>query len=223
MAAQAGVKRFVYVSTIKVNGESTSETPFNETSKLQPSDPYSISKWEAENELHRISAVTGMEVVIVRPPLVYGPGVGGNFISMLKWIDRGIPLPLASVNNRRSFVGINNLVSLLMACLSHPQAAGEVLLVSDGEDISTPELLRRTSRALGKSSRLFPFPISMLRLAMQLLSKSEVFDRLCGSLTVDISKTRRLLGWNPVSNVDDELRRTAKYYLHHAASISASP
>lgn len=220
MAAQAGVRRLVYVSTIKVNGEETVDRAFHEDDTPRPSDPYAISKWEAEQVLRRISAETGMEIVIVRPPLVYGPGVGGNFLTMLKWMDRGIPLPLASVDNQRSLVGINNLLSLLMVCLAHPRAAGEVFLVSDGEDLSTPELLRRTARALGKSPRLFPFPVGMLRMTARLLAKGEACERLCGSLVVDSSKARRLLGWSPVSFVDDELRRTAEWYHGRSASVA---
>lgn len=218
MAARAGVKRLVYVSTIKVNGESTAGSPFDEDDTPRPSDPYAISKWEAEQELHRISAETGMQIVIVRPPLVYGPGVGGNFLTMLKWMDRGIPLPLASVDNQRSLVGLNNLVSVLMACLSQPRASGELFLASDGEDLSTPELLRRTAQALGKSPRLFPFPVGLLRRTARLFAKGNACERLCGSLTVDSSKANRVLGWNPVSTVDDELRRTAEWYLRRSAS-----
>jgi len=219
MAAQAGVRRLVYVSTIKVIGESTTDSPFHEDDTPRPSDPYAISKWEAEQALRRISIESGMEIVIVRPPLVYGPGVGGNFLTMLKWMDRGIPLPLASVGNLRSLVGLNNIVSLLVACLTHPRAAGELFLASDQEDISTPELLRRTAQALRKSPRLFPFPVSMLHMTARLLSKGEACERLCGSLTVDSSKAHRLLGWSPVSSVDAELRRTAEWYLRRVASV----
>jgi nucleoside-diphosphate-sugar epimerase len=220
MAAQTGVRRLVYVSTIKVNGESTVNSPFREDDAPQPSDPYAISKWEAEQSLNRISAESGMEIVIVRPSLVYGPGVGGNFLTLLKWMDRSMPLPLASVDNQRSLVGLNNMVSLLMACLSHPRAAGEVFLASDGEDISTPELLRRTARALGRPLHLFPFPVSMLRMATRLLDKGDVCERLCGSLMVDSGKARRLLGWSPVSSLDDELQRAAEWYLRLGASVT---
>jgi nucleoside-diphosphate-sugar epimerase len=220
MAAQAGVQRFIYVSTIKVNGEATVDGAFHEDDAPQPSDPYAISKWEAEQALVRISAETGMEIVIIRPPLVYGPGVGGNFLTMLKWMDHGFPLPLASVDNQRSFVGLNNLVSLLMTCLLHPRAAGEAFLASDGEDLSTPELLLRTACALGKSPHLFQFPVSMLRMTARLLAKGEVCERLCGSLVVDCSKARRLLGWRPVSSINDELHRTAEWYHQHVAQIS---
>lgn len=212
MAAQAGVRRLVYVSTIKVNGESTASEPFHENDPPRPSDPYSISKWEAEQGLQRISVKTGLEIAIVRPPLVYGPGVGGNFLSMLKWIDRGIPLPLASVCNQRSLVGRKNLVSLIAACLSHPRAAGEVFLAADGEDLSTPDLLQRMAHALECKSRLFPFPVPLLRLAARVLGQGKVCERLCGSLRVDSAKASRLLGWTPPSTVDDELRLIAEWY-----------
>lgn len=218
MAAQAGVRRFVYVSTIKVNGESTTDAPFQEDDAPRPSDPYAISKWEAELALRGISAETGMQIVVVRPPLVYGPGVGGNFLTMLKWMDYGIPLPLAAVDNLRSLVGIDNLVNMLMSCLTQPHASGELFLVSDGEDLSTPELLRRTALFLGKSSRLFPFPVRLMRSMARLFAKDRLCERLCGSLAVDSSKARRVLGWKPVSSVDDELRRTIEWYLHRSSS-----
>jgi len=217
-AAAAGVRRLIYVSTIKVNGEATFDRPFLEDDILRPSDPYAISKWEAEQALRRISTETGMEIVIVRPPLVYGPGVGGNFLTMLKWIERGVPLPLASVDNRRSLVGLDNLVSLLMECLSQPRAAGETFLVSDGEDLSTPDLLRRTALALGKSSLLFPCPVTLLHMAARLFSKGEACERLCGSLALDTGKAQRLLGWNAVSTVDAELQRTADWYQRRRVS-----
>ena len=217
MAAQAGVRRLVYVSTIKVNGEATAEDAFREDDAPRPSDPYAVSKWEAEQALRHISAETGMEVVIVRPPLVYGPGVAGNFLVMLKWLERGIPLPLANINNRRSLVGLQNLVSLLTACLTHPRAAGEVFLASDGEDLSTSELLRRTAQSLGKSAHLFPLPVGLLRTIAKALGKSGVYERLCGSLVVNSSKAHRLLRWSPVSSVEDELRRTADWYLRREA------
>lgn len=212
MAAQAGVRRFVYVSTIKVNGEATTSMPFREDDRPRPSDPYSVSKWEAEQGLRRIASETGMEIVIIRPPLVYGPGVGGNFLTILKWIDRGIPLPLASVRNQRSFVGLSNLVSLIIRCLSHPDAAGEVFLVSDGEDLSTPDLFQRVAHALGKRSRLFPLPVSLLRTMARVLGKDSVCERLCGSLKVDSGKVRQLLGWVPPLSVDGELQATGEWY-----------
>jgi nucleoside-diphosphate-sugar epimerase len=215
MAAQAGVRRFVYVSTIKVNGEATADMPFRDDDRPRPSDPYAVSKWEAEQGLRRIASETGMEIVIIRPPLVYGPGVGGNFLAILKWINRGIPLPLASVRNQRSLVGLRNLVSLIVSCLSHPGAAGEVFLVSDGEDLSTPDLLRRVAHALGKRSRLFPFPVSLLHATARALGKDGACERLCGSLKVDSGKARRLLEWNPPLAVDDELQAVGEWYRHN--------
>ncbi len=223
MAAQAGVHRFVYMSTIKVNGEETAGAPFREEDPTRPSDPYSVSKWEAEQGLRRIASETGMEVVIVRPPLVYGPGVGGNFLAMLKWIERGIPLPLANVRNQRSLIGLRNLVSLVLLCLSHPAAAGEVFLVADGEDVSTPDLLRRMAHALGRKPRLFPLPVPVLRASTRLLGMKKAGDRLCGSLRVDSGKARRLLAWDPPTSMDEELRSTGEWYrrrssLHLAVS-----
>lgn len=214
MAAAAGVRRLIYVSTIKVNGEETSGTAFREDDPACPSDPYAISKLEAEQSLRRISAETGLEIVIVRPPLVYGPGVGGNFLGMLKWIDRGIPLPVASVHNQRSLIGLDNLVSLLVTCLSHTKAPGELFLAADGEDLSTPDLMRRTARALGTRARLLPFPLSVLRVTARLSGLGGACERLCGSLQVDAGKSRRLLGWQPALSVDEGLQAVARWYRH---------
>lgn len=212
MAACAGVRRLVYVSTIKVNGEKTTDAVFHEDDLPCPSDPYAVSKREAEQALHRLSAETGLEIVVVRPPLVYGPGVGGNFLGMLKWIDRGIPLPLASVLNQRSLIALDNLVSLLVICLSHPGAAGEVFLAADGEDLSTPDLLRRAAYALGVKARLFPFPVPALRMASRILGMDKVCGRLCDSLRVDAGKARRLLGWVPPVSIDDGLQAVGAWY-----------
>jgi UDP-glucose 4-epimerase len=162
-----------------------------------------------------------MEIVIIRPPLVYGPGVGGNFLTILKWIDRNIPLPLASVRNQRSLVGLSNLVSLIVSCLSHPGAAGEVFLVSDGEDLSTPDLLRRVAHALGKRSRLFPFPVSLLHATARALGQDGACERLCGSLKVDSGKARRLLGWIPPLSVDGELQATGEWYRRRISKVIA--
>ncbi|MDH3514518.1 MAG: NAD-dependent epimerase/dehydratase family protein [Gammaproteobacteria bacterium] len=223
MAALSGVRRFVYVSTVKVNGEETAGAPFRESDPPRPCGPYAVSKWEAEQGLLRIAADTGMEIVIARPPLVYGPGVGGNFRAMLKWIQRGIPLPLASIRNQRSLVGLGNLVNLLLLCVFHPAAAGEIFLVADGEDLSTPELIQRMALALDRKPRLFPFPVPLLSASARLLGMNNACDRLCGSLTVDSGKARRLLAWNPPSSVNEELRNTAEWYqrqtsLHPAMS-----
>ena len=212
-AAAAGARRFVYVSTIKVNGERTSGQSFRADDNPQPEDAYALSKLEAEFALKEISQHSGLEVVIVRPPLVYGPGVKGNFLSMLRVIRQGWPLPLASCNNRRSLVGLTNLVSLLEKCVTHPAAAGQVFLAADGEDLSTPELLSRVARALGRKARLLPFPPAMLSLAASIAGRPGIYERLCGSLQVDAGKARELLGWTPPSSVDAELARTASWFL----------
>lgn len=210
-AAQADVKRLVYVSSIKVNGEETRDgQKFSATDMPSPQDPYGVSKWQAELALQRIAQETGLEVVIVRPPLVYGPGVKGNFAQMLKVLAKRIPLPLAAVtNNRRSLVALDNLVDLIVTCLSHPAAANQTFLVSDGEDLSTADLLRRMGLALGRPAHLFYVPPSLLKLGAMLLRKDGVYQRLCGSLQVDIGKTQQLLGWKPPLSVDEGLRRTA--------------
>jgi len=212
-AAAAGVRRFIYVSTIKVNGESTAGRPFCAEDQPHPEDAYAQSKLEAEFALKGISQNAGLEVVIVRPPLVYGPGVKGNFLSLLRVIQNGWPLPLASCDNQRSFIGLTNLVSLLEKCVTHPAAAGQVFLAADGDDLTTPELLRRVARALGRKARLLPFPPTMLHLAANITGRPGIYERLCGSLRVDTSKTRELLGWSPPSSVDAELARTASWYL----------
>lgn len=212
IAAESGVRRFVYVSTIKVNGESTADRPFHETDAPCPTDPYALSKWEAEQGLSDISMKTGLEVVVVRPPLVYGPGVGGNFRTLLGWVARGVPLPFGSVDNKRSLVGVENLVDLLITCAVHPSAAGQVFLASDEDALSTPELLRRVARALEKPVRVVPFPVSVLRGVAMLLGKQAQCERLCGSLTVDASKACTVLGWRPPFSVDEGLKRTADWY-----------
>lgn len=211
-AAEAGVRRLVFLSSIKVNGESTEEgLPFIADDDPVPKDPYGASKHEAEQVLYQIAADTGMEVVIIRPPLVYGPRVKANFESMMRWIARGIPLPLAAVTqNRRSLVALDNLVDLIIACLSHPAAANQTFLVSDGDDISTADLLRRMGAALGRPARLFYVPPSMLKVGAHLMGKPDIYQRLCGSLQLDIAKTRRLLNWTPPVSVDEGLRRAAE-------------
>lgn len=211
-AAAAGVHRFVYLSSIKVNGEFTElGHPFSADDAPAPEDPYGVSKHEAEQELRQIAAETGMEVVIIRPPLVYGPGVKANFESMMRWLARGIPLPLAAVTqNRRSLVALDNLVDLIMTCLSYPAAANQTFLVSDGEDLSTADVLRRMGAALGHPARLFYMPQSMLKLGAQVVNKPGIYQRLCGSLQLDIAKTRQLLGWAPPVSVDEGLRRAAE-------------
>ena len=211
-AAAAGVKRFVFLSSIKVNGEFTEAgQPFTADDVPAPEDAYGVSKHEAEQLLRQIAAETGMEVVIIRPPLVYGPGVKANFQSMMRWLARGVPLPLVAVTeNRRSLVALGNLVDLIVTCLNHPAAANQTFLVSDGEDLSTAELLKRLGAAMGHPARLFYLPTGLLKLGVAVVRKPGIYQRLCGSLQLDIAKTRQLLGWNPPVSVDDGLRRAAE-------------
>jgi UDP-4-keto-D-QuiNAc 4-reductase len=212
-AVAAGIRRLVYVSSIKVNGERTTTRPFSENDAPQPEDAYAQSKREAEDVLRRISVQSGLEVVIVRPPLVYGPGVKGNFLSLLRLVDLGLPLPLGRCQNRRSLVGLTNLVDLLAQCVTHPAAAGQIFLAADGEDLSTPELLRRVAQAFGKRARLLPVPTGLLQFAARLIGRTGIYERLCGSLQVDAGNARRVLGWAPPQTVDAELMRTVQWYL----------
>jgi len=217
-AANAGVRRFVFVSSIKVNGESTAPgRPFAPDQSVAPVDPYGRSKWEAEEGLRDIARVTGMEIVVIRPPLVYGPGVGANFLAMMKWLHKGSLLPLGAVTqNRRSLVAVSNLVDLIAKCSRHTAAAGQTFLVSDAEDLSTADLLKRLGRALGTPPRLIAVPVPLLRMGATLVGRSDIADRLLGSLVVDISKTSELLGWHPPVGVDRELEATARHYLEGA-------
>jgi nucleoside-diphosphate-sugar epimerase len=210
-AEAAGVKRFVFLSSIKVTGEYSEQgQPFTADDVPAPEDPYGVSKHEAEQLLRQIAAETAMEVVIIRPPLVYGPDVKANFESMMRWLVRGVPLPLAAViKNRRSLVALDNLVDLIATCLHHPAAANQTFLVSDGEDLSTAELLKRMGTALGHPARLLYLPPELLKLGASVLNKPGIYQRLCGSLQLDIAKTRQLLGWTPPVSVDEGLRRAA--------------
>lgn len=211
-ATGAGVKRLVFVSSIKVNGETTEVRPFAESDEPDPQDPYAISKLQAEQVLQRISCETGLEVVIVRPPLVYGPGVKGNFLRLLTAIDRGIPLPLAGAHNLRSLVYVGNLVDALIACATHPAAAGQTYLVSDGKDVSTAMLAEKIAHALGRSSRSFYFPPGLLRAAATMLGRAEQIDRLFGSLRVNDQKIRSELAWAPPYSMEQGLSATADWY-----------
>lgn len=218
-AAAAGARRFVFVSSIKVNGEQTpAGAAFRADDESRACDPYGVSKREAEEGLLALSAETGLEVVIVRPPLIYGPGVKANFLSMMRWLSRGVPLPLGAIDNRRSLVALDNLVDLLVLCLTHPGAAGQRFLVSDGEDLSTSELLRRLARALGRPARLVPVPQALIEWAARLLGRQSFSQRLCGSLQVNIDKTRGLLGWTPPLTVDQALAKTAAHFLDRTDS-----
>ncbi len=209
-AAAAGVRRLVFLSSIKVNGEHTAPgRPFAANLPARPEDPYGQSKWEAEQGLQDLARETGLEVVVVRPPLVYGPGVRANFAALIRAVHRGWPLPLASVTgNRRSLVALDNLVDLLVTCADHPAAAQQTFLVSDGDDLSTAELLLRMASALGRSPRLLPFPPALLRLGAATLGRQAVVQRLLDNLQVDITHTRQTLGWQPPITVDEGLRRT---------------
>jgi UDP-4-keto-D-QuiNAc 4-reductase len=213
-AVEKGVKRFVYISSIKVNGEATtSGHPFKVDDTPAPEDPYGISKWEAEQLLREVSEKTGLEVVIIRPPLVYGPGVRANFLRLMQSIMSGVPLPLGAIDNRRSMVALDNLVGLIENCLNNPQAINQTFLVSDGEDLSTKAWCRRAGVALGRPVRLIPIPVSLLWGMARLFGKSDFAQRLCCSLQVDISKTQERLSWSPPISVDEALQMTAKYFL----------
>lgn len=206
-AAKARVKRFVFVSSIKVNGEATFLSPFQPDDLPAPEDAYGISKLEAEQGLMQLAAETGMEVVIIRPPLVYGPGVKGNFASIIKLVEKGLPLPLGAIHNQRSLVGIDNLVDLVVRCIDHPAAANQVFLAGDGEDLTTTELLRGVGKAMGKPARLVPVPAGLLQFGATLLGRKAMAQRLLGSLQVDITKTCELLDWKPPYTVEEGLRR----------------
>lgn len=206
-AAQAGVKRFVFVSSIKVNGEGR-DAPYRETDAPSPEDPYAISKWEAEQGLWRIAEETGMEVVVLRPPLVYGPGVKANFRRLIDTVARGWPLPLGAVHNRRSLLYLGNFVDAIQVCLEHPAATGQTFLLDDGAPVSTPELIRALARAMGRRARLLSVPVPMLALAGALVGKRAAMDRLTGSLWLDSSLIRSRLNWTPPYSMEAGLAAT---------------
>ena len=213
-AVEAGVQRFIFISSIKVNGEgSILGQPYTPEDQPAPVDPYGISKREAEDGLRQLASETGMEVVIIRPPLVYGPGVKANFQSMMRWLDKGIPLPLGAIHNQRSLVSLDNLIDLIVTCIHHPAAANQIFIAGDGEDLSTIELLQRMAAALGKKAWLIPVPSFILEWGARLVGKQAITQKLCGSLQVDISKARDLLDWKPPVSVDKALRKTAQYYM----------
>ncbi len=206
-AAQAGVKRFVFVSTVKVNGEGSAQ-PYRETDAPAPEDVYAISKWEAEQGLHRISRETGLETVVLRPPLVYGPGVRANFLQLMRAIERGWPLPLDAIRNRRSLLYLGNLTDALRVCLAHPDAAGRTFLLDDGGPVSTPQLVRALAQAMGRPARLFSVPPWMLQATGRLLGRTAELNRLMGSLYVDSAAIRSQLGWRPPCSMDVGLAAT---------------
>lgn len=220
-AAAAQVRRFVFLSSVKVNGEG-GDDPYDEDDPPRGQDPYAVSKHEAEAGLRRIAAETGMEIVIIRSPLVYGPGVKANFEALMSAVARGIPLPFGAIHNRRSFVSLDNLVDFIITCINHPAAANETFMVSDNEDLSTAELIRRLAHAMGRLPLLVRIPGPLLAAGATLLGKRDVAQRLLGPLQVDTSKARELLGWTPPMSVNEALRRTVKHYLqqHHAPQKS---
>jgi nucleoside-diphosphate-sugar epimerase len=214
-AAAFGVKRFIFLSSIKVNGEQTAlGSRFTSEDNSFPEGAYGISKWEAEQALHQVSARTGLEVVIIRPPLIYGPNVKGNFLSMLRWVHRGIPLPLGAIHNQRSLLGIDNLIDLIITCIDHPAAANQVFLASDDQDLTTTELLRYLSTTMGKPSRLLPVPASLLRIGGELIGREDIIRRLIGNLQIDISRTKSMLDWTPPLSATDGLRKTVNWFLN---------
>lgn len=205
-AAVAGVQRFIFISSIGVNGNSTIR-PFRADDRVNPAEPYAQSKWEAELGLMQVATETNMEVVIIRPPLVYGPGAPGNFRNLVRWVEKGIPLPLGAIHNKRSLVGIDNLVDLIIRCVDCPAAANQVFLAGDGEDVSTTELLRGVGLAMGKPARLIRVPARILQVGASLLGKRAIVQRLLGSLQIDIGKTCKRLGWSPPYTMKEGLRR----------------
>jgi len=213
-AANMGVKRFIFISTVKVNGEDSS-TSYTEKDSPNPQDPYAISKWEAEQILRDVSAKTGMETIIIRPPLVYGPAVRANFLRLLHLVDQGIPLPFARINNYRSLIYIGNLVDAIATCINHPNAGNQTFLVSDQDDVSTPDLIRLISSAMDKPTRLFSFPPNILSLFATMIGKKNLYDRLCGSLTVDASAISKTLSWQPPFSLNDGIAHTVEWYLRN--------
>jgi|SRR5690625_626329 len=211
-AAEVGVRRFVFVSSIKANGEATAETPFSESSVPAPVDPYGISKLEAEQALHAIAAETGLEVVVLRPPLIYGPGVGANFRRLLNAVSRGVPLPFGAIENRRSLLFVGNMVNALVQCVEHPSAAGETFLVSDGPSVSSAELVTEISYALGRRPRLLRISPALLDAVGRVTGRRAAVQRLVGSLEVDSSRIRKVLDWTPPYSMREGLLETADWW-----------
>ena len=213
-AVETGVRRFVFVSSIKVNGEfSEPNLPFEPNLNNTPQDPYGLSKYEAEVELAKLSEDTGLEVVIIRPPLVYGPGVKANFLSMMRLIDKGIPLPFGAIKNQRSLVYLDNLSDLILTCCEHPLAPGYTFLASDDHDVSTTQLMRTIALSMGKSPRLIPIPMSWIQAGASALKKKHIAQRVCGNLQVDIGLTKEILGWKPPVSFEQGIKRTVEAYF----------
>lgn len=212
-AARSGVSRFVFLSSVKVNGEATPARPYSARDEPRPADPYAVSKWEGELAVRHASSGSRIQSAIVRSPLVYGPGVRANFLRLLRWVDRGMPLPFAAVRNRRSLISVWNLADVLIRVAEHPAAPGRVWMVSDGSDVSTTDLVRALALAMGRKARLLPVPVRLLYLAGTLAARQAEIDRLCGSLVVDISETREQLEWTPPLTLQAGLERTVAWYL----------
>jgi len=213
-AIDAKVKKFIYISSIKVNGEATTYgRAFSASDAPNPLDAYGLSKYEAEQQLMQLAQTGAIEVVIIRPVLIYGPGVSANFRQMMHWLTKGIPMPFGSVHNLRSLVSLNNVVDLVTTCVDHPRAANQVFLVSDDEDVSTTQLMQRLLTFLGRKTWLIPVPVSLLKFFARLVGRGAVAQRLFGSLQVDIKKNRELLGWRPPFTLDEGLKATAEHFL----------
>lgn len=219
-AGMRRVRRFVFVSSIKVHGDATFAAPFTANDELAAADPYAQSKREAERALEEIGGEIGLETVIIRPPLVYGPGVGGNFFRLMQMVDKGIPMPFAGIDNRRSLVYVENLCDLIRECLVNPSAPGNRLLVSDNADVSTPQLIRLIGASMNKKPRLFPMPAVLLGLAAKLAGRSAEVSRLIGSLQVDVAETMRMLDWRPPVSMNDGIRSTVTWYEEQKARAS---
>ena len=216
-AAQARVRRFIFISSIGVHGAQTDGRPFRFDDAPAPHSPYAQSKWEAEQALQALARETALQVVVIRPPLVFGPGAPGNFERLMRAVHAGLPLPFGAIHNRRSLVALDNLCDLISLCIDHPAAAGQTFLVSDGEDISTTDLLRRTGQALGKSARLLPVPGSWMAATARIFGRRAFAQRLLSSLQVDMAHTQQQLGWAPPARLDDVLRQTAQQYLQQVS------
>jgi UDP-4-keto-D-QuiNAc 4-reductase len=218
MAAEHGVRRFIFLSSVGVHGMNA-ETPLVENDPIRPWNLYAKSKWQAEEMLRSIAADVGLELVVIRPPLIYGEGVKGNFYKLLEYVDREIPLPLANASNRRSLAGLDNVVDLIACCVEHPRAAGESFLVADDEDVSTADLIRTLAAALGRRERLFPVPVAMARGVLKIIGKEEEANRLYSSLRINATKAKQLLGWIPRVALNDGLHRTAHWYRGYSRRV----
>jgi nucleoside-diphosphate-sugar epimerase len=212
-AVEQGIKRFIFVSSVKVNGEMTTDKPFSAYDQPIPIDPYGQSKFEAECALRTLSRETGLEVVIIRPPLVYGPGVRANFLKLMQLVKLGLPLPFGNIQNRRSMVALDNLIDLLILCTDHPNAAGKVFMVSDDNDLSLRDLILLIARSMGKNPIMVPVPVDLMMSCVRMLGKTENANRLFGSLQVDITDTKECLGWRPVESVETAMKKTVSYFL----------